>query len=156
MLRRFPSTVMKTILVPIDFSDVTPLVLSTSRSLAAAFGSRVILLNVIEPEPDLVGFDPAFAGVPPVIVRDYQAEQKKLEDLLLPYLAAGCAATALHLNGPVVPIIIEVAKREAADLIVIGSHGHGALFELLVGSVTHGILKHGPCPVLVVPAKKRG
>lgn len=43
--------------------------------------------------------------------------------------------------------------RLAADAIVLGSHGHGALYDLLVGSVAEGVLRRAPCPVVVVPSR---
>ena len=49
---------MKTILVPIDFSDATAPVLAQARLFARAFGSQLVLLKVAEPEPDFVGFEP--------------------------------------------------------------------------------------------------
>ncbi|MEO8353471.1 MAG: universal stress protein, partial [Chthoniobacteraceae bacterium] len=44
--------------------------------------------------------------------------------------------------------------EHGADMIVMGSHGHGSFYELLVGSVTSGVLRDARCPVLVVPAKE--
>jgi nucleotide-binding universal stress UspA family protein len=52
---------MKTILVPIDFSDATTRVIDTAKQFAAAFGSRLVLLHVTEPEPDFVGFEPGLS-----------------------------------------------------------------------------------------------
>ena len=48
--------------------------------------------------------------------------------------------------------VLQTATEIAADLIVMGSHGHGSVYNLLVGSVTEGILKAGQRPVLLVPA----
>ena len=61
---------------------------------------------------------------------------------------------ALHIQGSLVEKILTSAETHAADLIVMGSHGHGALYELLVGSVTSGVLHGAKCPVLVVPARR--
>ena len=57
----------------------------------------------------------------------------------------------VQLTGAPVPLILEQAKALAADYIVMGSHGHTAFYDLLVGTTTHGVLKKAPCPVLVVP-----
>ena len=49
----------------------------------------------------------------------------------------------------------EMAEAVGADLIVMGSHGHGALFEFLVGSATSGVLRAARVPVVVVPSGQR-
>ena len=58
--------------------------------------------------------------------------------------------------GAPVPLILKQARRVHADVIVMGSHGHGAAYDLAVGSVARGILKRAPCPVLVVPLAPAG
>lgn len=144
---------MKTILVPVDFSDVTTRLVETARTYANAFGSRVVLLNVAEPEPDFVGFE---AGPPTVrtsVARDFKAERQRLDELKGQLAAPGFEVAALHIQGSTVEKILHEATEQHADLIVMGSHGHGAIYELLVGSVTHGVIKGAACPVLVVPAK---
>jgi nucleotide-binding universal stress UspA family protein len=49
--------------------------------------------------------------------------------------------------------IVDCAEKEGVDLIVMSSHGRSGLSRMLIGSVTDKILRGGPCPVLVVPAK---
>jgi len=51
-------------------------------------------------------------------------------------------------------LIAAEAARRSADYIVMGSHGHTALYDLLVGSTTGGLLKGSPCPVIVIPARR--
>ena len=143
---------MKTILVPVDFSDTTPGVLATAKKLATAFASRVVLLHVSEPEPDFVGFEPGPMAVRQTVARDLKAEHQKVETLRE---SCGLAdVLALHIQGPAIEKILDEAATHSADLIVMGSHGHGALYELLVGSVTAGVLQAAQCPVLVVPATR--
>lgn len=143
---------MQTILVPVDFSDVTAEVVETARKFAAAFQGRLVVLNVAEPEPDFVGFE---AGPPTVRVataRDFKLERQRLDELKTKLAANGTEVTALHIQGPIVEKILHEAGEQQADLIVIGSHGHGAFYDLLVGSVTHGVIKDARCPVVVVPS----
>ena len=143
---------MKTILVPVDFSDVTTKVVEAARKFAAAFEGRLVMLNVAEPEPDFVGFE---AGPPTVRVataRDFKVERQRLDDIKARLVAGGCDVTALHIQGPIVEKILHEAGEQQADLIVMGSHGHGAFYDLLVGSVTQGVIKSAACPVVVVPA----
>ena len=59
-------------------------------------------------------------------------------------------------EGSVVEEILKTAQEISADLIVMGSHGHGPVYHLLVGSVTEGVLKAGLRPVLLVPAPTAG
>lgn len=145
---------MKTILVPVDFSDVTARVVETARSFAMAFESRLVLLNVAEPEPDFVGFEAGPPAVRMAVARDFKIERQKLEELKTECETHGCEVMALHVQGPTVDKILHEAGEQHADLIVMGSHGHGAFFELLVGSVTHGVLNGATCPVVIVPAER--
>jgi nucleotide-binding universal stress UspA family protein len=57
---------------------------------------------------------------------------------------------AMH-DGPPATVILRTAKATKPDYVVMGSHGHTAAFELLVGSVTHTVLRKASCPVVVVP-----
>jgi nucleotide-binding universal stress UspA family protein len=140
---------MKTILVPIDFSDVSAKVVDTAVTLAGAFGSRVILVHVAEPEPQFVGYDPDPLSVRVAVPGDFQAGRQRLEALKQKFGAAD--VLALQVQGSSPDEILKLAREHAATLIVMGSHGHGALYQLFVGSVTAAILKDAPCPVLIVP-----
>ena len=66
---------------------------------------------------------------------------------------AGIDAKALLIKGPIVATILQQAKRFDADLLIVGSHGFGAIYDLLVGSASRGILKDTEIPVLVVPIR---
>lgn len=64
----------------------------------------------------------------------------------------------VQLNGAPILHIVDQAMKLAADYIVMGSHGHTALYDLLVGSTTHGVLMRAACPVIILPppSKKAG
>lgn len=143
---------MKNILVPVDFSDVTPQVVETARKFAASFQANLVLLNVAEPEPDFVGFEAGPPAVRVATARDFKVERQRLDDLKTQLANGSCQVTALHIQGPIVEKILHEAGEQQADLIVMGSHGHGAIYDLLVGSVTHGVIKDARCPVVVVPS----
>ena len=59
-----------------------------------------------------------------------------------------------HQWGQVVTSILERVEKWDAGLVLVGSHGHGAMYNLLVGSVAEGVIRHSPVPVLVVPDLK--
>jgi nucleotide-binding universal stress UspA family protein len=144
---------MKTILVPVDFSDVSGKVVDTASLLARAFGSRVILVNVAEPEPEFVGYDPGPLTVRVAVAHDMKADQQRLD--ALKQKLEGIDVLALHVQGSIPEEILDLAREHEATLIVMGSHGHGALYHLFVGSVAGAVLKDAHCPVLVVPSDRQ-
>jgi nucleotide-binding universal stress UspA family protein len=142
---------MKTILVPVDFSDVTTPVVATAQAMAQAMEMRMVLLHVAEPEPDFVGFEAGPMSVREAVAHDFQAEHHKLEELKAGLAASGLDVMAIQVQGMAAEKIIAEAEKLGVEYIVMGSHGHGALYHLLVGSATEGVLKKPPCPVVVVP-----
>lgn len=137
---------MKTILALIDFSDVTPTVMNHARHLARAFESEVSLFHVVAPDPVVGDFAAA-----PVPSDGYQEQKEQLFVLRDELAALGIRATAEQHVGPVVDTIIAHIRPLNPDLVIMGSHRHGALYDLLVGSVTKGIIRHAAWPVLLVP-----
>jgi nucleotide-binding universal stress UspA family protein len=113
----------------------------------------LILLHVSEPEPDFVGFEPGPMAVRTSVARDFRKEHQKLDELRAQAAIESPEVLALHIQGPIVDKVLDQAHEHQADLIVMGSHGHGSLYEFLVGSVTSGVLRGAKCPVLVIPAK---
>ena len=67
---------------------------------------------------------------------------------------AGINATGIMLQGPPAKVILKEADKLEADLIVMGSHGFGGVFKLLLGSVSSAVLKKSGRPVLIVPAQR--
>jgi nucleotide-binding universal stress UspA family protein len=143
---------MKTMLVPVDFSDVTPDLLDAAAAQAGAFGSKIVLLHVAAPEPEFIGYDPGPQSVRDHVARQLAHEHQQTHNLQKQLAAKGLEATALAIQGYPVDVIIAEAEKLKADLIIMGSHGHGALHNLLVGSVTEGVIRHAKCPLLIIPA----
>jgi len=114
----------------------------------------VILVHVAEPEPQFVGYDPGPLSVRVAVAGDIHADQRRLEALKVKF--GGAEVLTLQVQGSTPEEVLDLAKEHGATLIVMGSHGHGALYHLLVGSVTGAILKAAPCPVLVVPSDRTG
>ena len=144
---------IQTLLVPVDFSDVTSKVLRMAQTLALAFKSRVVLLHIVEPEPDFVGFEPGPVSVRSSVAKEFHAEHKHLEEAKQQLAAAGVNVVALQIQGATVEKILLESIQQNAGMIVLGSHGHGALYNLFAGSVATGVLKLAKCPVLIVPGK---
>src|SRR5688572_30487267 len=146
-----PVSQTKIILAPVDFSDVTDRVMGEAANLAHMLGGKVVLIHVTEPTTGVVDYAAivvAVAQVNEAAVKYSVARLKQLADRLV---AAGVAADAVHVTGAPVSGILDQARTLAADYIVIGSHGHTAFYDLLIGGTAHGILKRAACPVIIVP-----
>jgi nucleotide-binding universal stress UspA family protein len=140
-----------TVLLAVDFSPVTDRTIAAVRRSGAGAGTRVVVLHVSEPDPDFVGWE---AG--PDVVRDQVAtslrrEKHQVEEIAAALRAEGLDAIGLAVQGPIVATILAEAARVGADLIAIGSHGHGAAYDLTVGSISAGVIRAATVPVLVAP-----
>jgi nucleotide-binding universal stress UspA family protein len=147
---------MKSILVPVDFSDVTTKVVKAAVYLAKPFQSHITLMHVAwtEPTPEVIDFGAGPNLVPQPIIDDrevIEAKKKKLTELEEMVTSVGLSSTTIELQGPPVEQILAQAETARVDLIVIGSHHHGAFYHLFEGGVTEGILGRARCPVLIVP-----
>lgn len=139
------------ILVAVDLSRHSSLVIKKAEELARPLGAEVWVLHVAEPEPDFVGFD-----VGPQHERDARAavfheEHIEVQQFADQLRSADIEATALLVQGATAETILDQSGRLDADLIVVGSHGHGAMYQLLVGSTSEGVIRDSQCPVMIVP-----
>ena len=139
------------LLVAIDFSDPTDLVLSVAQRLASSLGASLWLVHVAEPEPDFVGFEAGPGVVRDQVARELRDEHRKLQDYADQLRAAGVEAKAILVQGPTVEAVLDLVKKQGSDLIVVGSHGRGMVAGMLMGSVSQGLIRAGHCPVTVVP-----
>ncbi len=144
---------MKTILAPIDFSDVTLEVLQNAVDLARALEAQLHVLNVVPLTPGMVGYmsEAGFVGpIPPTQQQDLENEKKLVGQFLERIETSGVQIQTTVLPGTPIHEILEAAGNVDADMIVIGSHGHGALYHLLLGSVSDAVIRRASCPVLIV------
>jgi nucleotide-binding universal stress UspA family protein len=150
---------MKTMLVPVDFSDVTLRVVKAAAHLAKPFHSKVILMHVSSFLPQLASMSAGADIVPLPSTPDAQTQadiRKQLDQLQHLLNSEGLESETVQLNGPPAEEIMKKAKTERVDLIVLGSHCHGPLYHLIVGGVSESILHRTRCPVLVVPVSGNG
>ena len=138
---------MKTILALIDFSDVSQKILDQAQAHAKAFGGEVVLVHVVPPEPLVVDFEPP--AVPPDVFKLRQQQLFVMRDALIDH---GVRATAQVFGGLLLETVLDQISNLDPEVIIMGSHGHGALYHLFVGSVTEGVIRHAKRPVLVIPS----
>ena len=144
---------MKTIAALVDFSDLTFKVLKQAHTMASAFQSRVIIMHMVAREPTVV--DVGIAS--PVIMQSLspeatQVRASQLLEMRDSLVKFGVPTTVQQLQSDSVEGLLAETEKLGADLIIMGSHHHSALHNLLIGSVTEGVLKRSKCPVLVVPS----
>jgi len=161
---------MKSILVAIDFSDITLAVIDVARRIARALDAEIHLVHVREfraaPAPGNLGYGLAgmaelapMSGVPmpefePAPLAESEDDNAKLVRWQRAFEQEAVKVTLHEPTGEAAEEILNQADAVNADLIVIGTHGHGAMYDLLVGSATKGVLKHSTRPVLLVPGAK--
>ena len=145
---------MKTILTPIDFSAVSEAVVAEAAALARAHNGRVVLLTTIQPPVVPTEYAAFIKDVTEITAAGEKNAARQLAKLEEKLHADLVSADSIQLTGAPIPHILEQAEKLEADYIVMGSHGHTALYDLLVGSTTHGVLLRAKCPVVIVPSVK--
>lgn len=148
---------MKTIVAALDFSDATASVLEASVKMAKAFGTTLHLVHVVEPEPSYSAYGFTPEEFPAIHV--FQKEARIRAEAALAEKSAGLPGdlkveTAL-LEGNPLHALLHFATEVGADLVVLGSHGHGVMASMLLGSVAEGLVRKAEIPALVVPAPNR-
>jgi universal stress protein A len=132
-------TLIQRILCPIDFSHASGRAFAYAERLAQSTSAELVLLHAFDvPETlNLMG-------------QEHPADPMVRDQLdAVPVSPGVRVARMLHAGSPG-QVICWVAQEHGCDLIVLGSHGRGALAHLLMGSVAEYVLRHARCPVLTV------
>ena len=143
---------IRSILLPTDFSECANMALSYAASLSHLTGASILCLHVIEPIVPAVGYAGLAEPLPMADVNE-QLEQSAVREL--PRIAnarewAGLNVEEMITHGDAASEIVRVAGERQVDLIVISSHGRTGLGRILFGSTAESVVRHAPCPVLVV------
>lgn len=140
---------LRRILVPVDFSDPSRKAVHYARAFAEQFGARLVLLHVVEP----LAYPPDFAVVPLIPPDAEEARVRELRrqlDGMASGVGPGVTVEAKVTSGRPWQGVVEEARATGADLIVVSTHGYTGFKHALLGSVAEKIVRHAPCPVLVV------
>lgn len=146
---------MKRILVAVDFSEVTSSLIEEAIQLAQCSTTRIYMIHVAGSDPDFVGY-----GVGPIQERQFRAKElhtqkARLERLATELREMGIDAVALAIQGDTAKLLLSQAKRLQASLIIMGTHGKGLARAVILGSVSQDVVRHTPCPVMLVPYEKQ-
>ncbi len=144
------------ILVAVDLSGASQKILHYVKTLSLGLPAKVWLLHAEKPDLGFVGFGPGRPqSVLDHVAEDFKDKREELQNEADKLQNSGIDAKTLVVQGAAVEVILDEASKLNADLIVVGSHGHGAVYHLLVGSVSEGVLHRSTCPVLIVPTHDR-
>ena len=138
------------ILVADDFSEHSDIAIKYATEFARVFEAEVLLCHVVEGATLLSEVPPTGERYfPPNLVEIQEKQsreqlQKRLQD-------SGIEKGSIHvIEGKAFLEIVRLAKKEDVDLIIVGTHGRGAIAHVLLGSVAEKIVRKAPCPVLTV------
>jgi nucleotide-binding universal stress UspA family protein len=149
--------VITKILVPIDGSEHSEKALDFALDIAEKYSAKIQLLSVAQPVL-LTGFPNLTQPILPptstaMYVNEIEAAHKKTLSEALKKAKKSKANLTISkklVNGRPADKIIEIAKDEKFDFIVIGSRGLGGIKEFFLGSVSDRVADEAPCPVLIV------
>lgn len=139
---------MKTIIVPLDFSEQAEYALRVAASLARKHNAGILALHMLELNQAIISSSEGYYQEHTVFMMKL-AEKRMREFLDAPYLA-GINITPVLKHFKVFGAISEVAEKHNADLVVMGSHGTDGLKEIFIGSNAEKVVRHSEIPVLVI------
>ena len=143
------------LLVAVDLSEATPIIVDKVLELCRKQPSKIWIVHNAEPPPDFIEFKVDPLAARESLAKKFHKEHCQVQEIADRLRDAGLDATALLVHGPTVKTILKEASDLDVDMIVVGAHGKSAMHELLVGSVSKGILQKSSHPVLVIPTRRR-
>lgn len=148
--------VLKSILVATDFGEASDLALAYGREMARAFGATLHVLHVADDVYVRLGGD-AYVTVLPELQKELEQDAlKKLDDLLIDNDPNPVAVKkAVMTSSATAACIVEYTNDQHISLVIVGTHGRGAVAHLFMGSVAERVVRTATCPVLTVRAHER-
>lgn len=142
------------ILVPTDFSETANTAIGAAIDLAKALSAEIVVAHVQEtvmvlpPPLELVSIPATFPDLARRVEEALEAAATRVR-------SAGIGCEVARLEGHAHVEIVRHAQEIGAEYIVMGTHGRSGLAHAILGSVTERVIHQAPCPVLVVPFRKR-
>lgn len=149
-------SIIKKILIPIDFSDYSKAALKYSVSFAKVFNAELILIYVVEPVIYPPDFSMGQVALPTVDLDLNTRAKEELDKLVKTEINSTLKARTTVRTGKPFVEIIECAKEEDIDLIIIATHGHSGVEHILFGSTAEKVVRKAPCPVLTLREPIKG
>lgn len=147
---------IKTLLVPVDFSDVAPVVVNWAKDFAKQLGAKIVVTYILE---DLAAYEGLYVNVQALTEIEntlLEGAKKSMDEFMQTHFSDFANAESVIEKGDVVETILRIAKEKGADLIVMGTHGRKGLDKILFGSVAEGVVKNSPIPVVTINPYRAG
>lgn len=141
---------IKSILFPTDFSEGSSQALRYAVDLAQRYGAKLFVVNVIYDVVKATGWYVPHVSVDKMYEDIRESAKKELERFGVEELSVLKNVERLVLSGVPHEEIINFAKEQKIDLIVMGTHGRKGVDRILFGSTAAQIVRFAPCPVLTV------
>lgn len=145
---------IRRVLVPVDFSEPAAKALQYAASFARQFNAKITVLHVC-PVPYYPAEMGGFPTTIPVNEPPAGVIKKQLDSLARRLIPAELRDRNLIRVGPAFDEICNAARKLKTDLIVIATHGYKGLKHIMLGSTAERVVRHAPCPVLVVRQSER-
>ena len=145
---------VKRILVGVDGSPESLDAVKWTAELASSLGAEVIVVSVFGfyPYPVITGPSEGFYMTQDTLDQWRKDLQRDMDGAWTkPLRDAGVKFTPQIKEGHASEVLLQLARKNDVDLIVVGSRGHGAVAEMFLGSVSHNLVLRAPCPVVVLP-----
>jgi nucleotide-binding universal stress UspA family protein len=148
------------ILVALDLSESSKIVVEQAKKFAKALSAKIWLLHVADPNPELAfmepgadatAFFPDSVEVRDAIAKKFHNEHTQLHQISQELSSAEFDCTALLIQGPTTETILNEVAKLSIDIVILGSQKKGAVESFFLGSTSKGVLHKSPVPVLIVP-----
>jgi nucleotide-binding universal stress UspA family protein len=151
------------LLVAIDFSEFADNIITEAERMARTLTAKVFLLHVLPaPSPiiDQTGNVETMQQADSSLAKENFSELSESASAKLLSISERLQKNSIDTTVIIgynneVDAIIDASEKNRVDMIMLGTHGHGALYHLLIGSVSEGVVRKATCPVIIVPARKR-
>jgi nucleotide-binding universal stress UspA family protein len=134
----------KSILFATDGSQYSEAATNKAIDIAKSYGSELNVVSVVDVTDEFI------ARAPGALDDLVKKAKSIVEDVKNKAISEGIKAEGIVKEGDAYKSIVDIAEKQKADAIIMGSHGRTGLKRLLMGSVTERVIGHAPCPILVV------
>lgn len=143
---------IRKIIVPVDFQQYTEEIAEYATAMANKLAAKVVFFHVVESLVFYADFVPTYMPV-----KDEETiahAEKRMDELVARHSKTWMGCSGKVKSGDVVDTIVDFAREEGADLIVIGTHGAKGLEKILLGSVAERVVKRAACAALLYKPQK--